>query len=133
MIYVKVQNGKIVEGPAEVSPNESDSPNTNWGAEQMKLNGIFLVDLDHDPLTEKIDYDNPVIYSNSVVYPKISLSTAEAITASNAEAIQKRLAEYPTSEEKLNALWEYTTNNDQSLLNNLSNKISQINKKYPLQ
>lgn len=132
MVYVKVIDGLIVEGPKEVSSNESDSPNVHWGSEQLKLNNIFFVDIDHDPLSEKIDYANPVITKESVTYSRISLSASEVITVSNDSATKKRLLEYPTFEEKLNALWEYIANNDQSSLNNLNNRINQINNKYPI-
>lgn len=72
--YVKLIDGKIIDGPNEISYNESDSPNIHWSDEQMKLNGFVRVDLEHDRELETVDIQNPVITRDTVNYNKIPYS-----------------------------------------------------------
>lgn len=69
--YVKVANGVVIGNPSLISGNSSDSPNTSWGLEQMKLNGYLPTDLSCDELVERIDYDNPIVMEDKVVYPRL--------------------------------------------------------------
>lgn len=66
--YVKVLNGAVVEGPLLLSDDGTKSPNSAWRTEQLKTHGYFLVDLSHDPISQEIDFANPIISSNSVIY-----------------------------------------------------------------
>lgn len=106
MLYVKIENGKIVEGPKNISSSESDSPNIHWGYNQLKANGYFIVDLAHDPMTEKIDYANPVITEDAVIYPILHLNASEGNAEWNKRAIFMRSLEYPPINEIIVALWE---------------------------
>ena len=134
--YVKVIDGKIVEGPKEISNSESDSPNTNWGNQQMSLNDFFFVDLSHDPMTEKIDYENPMIIGDGSVYqvsyPRIPLSDTSKTDLHNDEQLKKREAEYPTVQEYVKAMWLEMTKGDASLTNELMSRIQATDEKYPL-
>ena len=78
--YVKVANGVIVDGPREISSGGSESPNTGWSGEQMKLNGFFEVNLEYNPDTETVDYQNPTITADSVTYPRNSIDSTTALS-----------------------------------------------------
>lgn len=45
MNYVKVVDGKVVEGPSILTSDPSASPNSLWGAEQLRDCGYVLVDV----------------------------------------------------------------------------------------
>lgn len=129
--YVKVNNGQIVEGPQELSGSSTDSPNIFWGQEQMSLNNIFLVDIDCDPLIEKIDFENPIIKSDSVSYLRIQLTLDEQIIAWNKDVLSKRLNEYPPVSDVCVALWEFVIENRPQSSKNIQILREAIKMKYP--
>ena len=131
MQYVKVIDGKIVEGPKELSASESDSPNSHWSDQQLKLNNIILVDTTHNPLTEKVDYSNPVITKDSVSFPVITLSLTDQTTLLNKEAIKGRLSEYLSIQDLTVALWEQIIENRPDSATAIQLIRTQIKKKYP--
>ncbi len=45
--------------------------------------------------------------------------------------LDSRKIEYPSDTEKLNAMWEFISNNDSTQLNSLKKKISEVDAKYP--
>ena len=110
--YVKVANGVIVDGPREISSGGSESPNISWSSEQMKLNGFFEVNLEYNPDTETIDYQNPTITSDSVTYPRnpidsttaLSICKTRIIKASRLEALQRIRDKYDIMEMMIVAL-----------------------------
>lgn len=115
MHYVKVEKGRVVDGPKILSGSESASPNVHWGADQLKANGWFPVDLTHDFMVEKIDYDNPIINGDSIEYKRIPLDEQKKKDIWNQEALKNRLMEYDKhgcSIENLTvALWEMIVEN----------------------
>lgn len=130
--YVKVENGSIVQGPTNLSDSPTASPNSSWTLEQLWLNGYFVVDLTHDEMVETIDYENPVIEPKSVTYPKKSLSQSEKDAKFNALQKTRRMAEYPSYAERVEAIWSSIANSDDTLLNEVKDKINAVNEKYPL-
>jgi len=130
--YVKVEDGDVVDGPRQISSNESDSPNENWGKDQMGKHGYFEVNLDHDERTEKIDYDNPTVAEDGVEYPCIPLLDAEKVAYDNSWAEAKRLAEYPTDQEKVEAFWQHVAYSNNKLVADIILRIEAVNQKYPL-
>ena len=129
--YVHVENGLVTSGPHSLSSSESVSPNVHWGLEQMKLNGYLPADLSHDPMTEKIDYANPVVTEDLVVYNRIPLSGSESQEKANKEADRLRRSEYPSIEETLEAVYESLAFNDDTKLQAIVLKRSQVDAKYP--
>jgi len=79
MHYVKVENGRISEGPLELSGSPTAVPSAHWSQEQMKINNYRFVDLTHDPASEEIDYLNPVIGEFTVTYPRKPKPEAAAL------------------------------------------------------
>ena len=91
--YVKVSKGVIVDGPNELPSSESSSPNSNWGKEQMKLNGFFEVDLTCDRDKESIDYENPDITEDSVTYNKTQLDSTTHLSNVKSRLIKQAKGE----------------------------------------
>ena len=85
MHYVKLEKGVIVEGPLPLSNRPTAIPNSKWPAEQLKLHGYVLVDLDYDRKTETLDLANPIISGDSVTYPRIRKSDSEKLNEAKAE------------------------------------------------
>jgi len=130
--YVKVEDGDVVDGPKPISGSPTDAPNTDWGADQMLKHGFYEVDLTHDEYTEKIDYENPTVMEDYVVYPRIPLQADEKAIKENSYSHYQRLKEYPSDNEKLEALWAKVVNDDDSLILEVQQKIDNINAKYPI-
>ncbi len=72
--YVKFKNGVLLSTPKVISGSETETPNTSWSKDQMKLNDFFEVDINFDPLTETIDLLNPVVSGESVIYQRTQKS-----------------------------------------------------------
>lgn len=128
--YVHMLDGQIDSRPIVMSESPTESPNTSWGVDQLKKNGYLPCELNYDAETEEPDYENPKIYENLVEYLGRPLSEEKRKFIFNQEQDKKRQSEYPTISEKVEALWIYSTYNDQSLLNILSNRIKSIDDKY---
>ena len=106
MHYVKIKGGQVVEGPIQLSASESDSPNVHWGDDQLRANGWFAVDLSHEKLYERIDYEHPIINGDTISYPRIPLTMDEHVDKWNKKADQNILSEMPSFDELTLALWE---------------------------
>lgn len=52
MFYVKVENGVVVTQPKRVSTSPSDSPNTDWKAEQLAIHGFVLIDIENQKVVD---------------------------------------------------------------------------------
>ena len=129
--YVHMLDGQVDSKPMVISENPTESPNTSWGIDQLKKNDMLPCEINFDKETEELDYENPKIYENMVEYVGKPLSDEKRKQLSNIEIEKKRQREYPTIAEKVEALWKYSCYNDQSLLNFLSTRIEDIDKKYP--
>lgn len=131
--YVKVVDGKVVDGPHPMSSSESDSPNVNWGPEQLKLNNIFIVNLDHDPLTQVVDYTSPKITKDAVTYPILSLPDDQKIINTNKSLDENRRREYPSTDELIIALWEKVVEERPEYADKLQKLRVDVKLKYPKQ
>lgn len=87
--FVRVKDGSVIEGPKVVSTNPSESPNELWTKSQMRLHGIFEVDLTHDPISEFIDLNNPVINEEGVIYPVRTKALPEILTTCRRKKIRE--------------------------------------------
>lgn len=125
--YVIMDDDVVIGGPFELSSSESASPNIYWPITQMKLNGYLPADLSHDPETEKVDFSNPLVTSDIVVYGKTPLTKGEL----DAKVDAKRLREYPTESEEHKALWASIVDGDNSLIDQILVKRNQVDTKYP--
>lgn len=95
MHYVKVVDGKITEGPFELSGSPTASPSAHWGQEQMKLNNYRFVNLAHDETIEEIDYAHPMIGEYEVNYPrKMKAESAALVYVKEAKIKELRAACY---------------------------------------
>lgn len=130
--YVKVEDGDVVEGPLEISASVTESPNTDWPAEQMLKHGFYEVNLLYNPQTEKIDYDNPTVTEDSVVYPRLPLSDDERVEAQNTFSQEMRRREYPSDHEITQALWSKVVLEDDGPVEELIHRIDNTNAKYPI-
>lgn len=90
--YVKVVNGKIIDGPRIISANHSDSPNTQWQPDQMRRWDYFEVDLSCDQDTEYVDTANPTITTDSVTYPRIQKDPALVLSDLKQNLIKRERA-----------------------------------------
>ena len=69
--YCKISNGQVMGGPYLISSSPTESPNKDWGLNQMKLNGFLPTDIDYDESMEMIDFANPIVMEDKVVYPRL--------------------------------------------------------------
>jgi len=129
--YVHMLDGQVDSKPMVVSESQSESPNTSWGIDQMKKNDMLPCEINYDPATEEPDYENPKIYENMVEYIGKPLSEDKRKQRFNQEQDKRRQAEYPSLEEKVQALIEFGTMNDDTLLKSVKLRIEAVDKKYP--
>lgn len=133
--YVKVVDGEVKGLPQVLSPYNSDTPNANWSIDQMRLNGFFIVYLDFDPKTQKVDYDNPIVSEESVVYPILDKTEEELLEDYTREYKDLRKKEYIekglTEESLIIALWEKVLEGKDSLANEIQTKRLEVKEKYP--
>lgn len=66
--YIKVLDGQVIEGPRAMPSGEGASPNKYWNKEQLKLNGIFVVDIEPKD-DEYIDFDGYKFENEQLVIP----------------------------------------------------------------
>ena len=75
MNYVKVVDGKVVEGPSQMSRDASASPNIFWGPEQLRTCGYVMVDISCGP--DEVLGEATVNADGSVTFSRIPKSAEE--------------------------------------------------------
>ena len=130
--YVEMKDGKVIGIPKLLSTNDSDSPNDNWGAEQMKLNGYLFAEVNYDDTTQIPDYANPIISDSKVSYNNLALPKDESSKLTNEKILALRAQVYPSNDEKLSALWESWVNSNSKPIAELTKRIQDVDAKYPL-
>lgn len=129
--YVVIKDGLVTGGPFELFNDENRSPNSHWGLEQMKLNGFLPADLSHNPQVEEIDFNNPIVTDDLVVYARKPLSASKIKENEDAVVDYQRKTEYPSMEETLEAVYESLAFGDDTKLQAIVTKRSQVDTKYP--
>lgn len=129
--YVHFIDGRTLGAPIALSSDPTASPNVHWGLEQMKLNGYMPALVNFDPALEKLDYQNPLITSSSIIYNTIPLSQEEKDKYSNIQSDAKRNIEYPSIHDLTVALWELIIEKRPEASQQLQNKRLEVKAKYP--
>lgn len=127
--YVRLSEfGAVIGYPQVLSNNPSDSPNEQWSDEQLKKNGIIIVDIDCDDMIERIDFDHPIIDNGKVTYNTVPLDNSDF----NKKQLEAREAEYPSVKDKTDAMWQMMVEGHPDACDVIQIKIHEVDKKYPL-